>query len=262
MAAPLGRSATASAGAARRRLDQARRTARTGRTPWAGSARISRSISPTTTVGSSGSRPAGSRRLGRQRGRVGDAAVDPAAQVVVLGMAVGGDQQPALHRPAGQVEGPDARLTLDRLDGVGGQPHDQVVAPPPASHVVVHEEGEATERLLLGQPRPVADRLPDPGGEALVVRHRTIPSVADPTGWVEGYRGPGSAGRSRWVVCRCSMSMRPCWIWPGWTPTSSGSSGTQACAWPGSPRCSSRPWWPRSPALTTPSATTPWPPWS
>src|SRR5215211_6367061 len=132
-----------------------------------------------------GSHPAGSRRLGRQRGRVGDAAVDPAAQVV-LGMAVGGDQQPALHRPDGQVEGPDARLTLDRLDGVGGQPHDQVVAPPPASHVVVHEEGEATERLLLGQPRPVADRLPDPGGEALVVRHRTIPSVADPTGWVEG----------------------------------------------------------------------------
>jgi hypothetical protein len=67
-------------------------------------------------------RRVGPRRLGRQRGRVGDAAVDPAAQVVVLGMAVGGDQQPALHRPAGQVEGPDARLTLDRLDGVGGQP--------------------------------------------------------------------------------------------------------------------------------------------
>jgi hypothetical protein len=50
--------------------------------------------------------------------------VGTAAQVVVLGMAVGGDQEPALHRLAGQVEGPDARLTLDRLDGVGGQPHD------------------------------------------------------------------------------------------------------------------------------------------
>src|SRR5215216_2723962 len=51
MAAPLGRSATASAGAARRRLDQARRTART---QWAGSARISRSISGVTAAGSSG----------------------------------------------------------------------------------------------------------------------------------------------------------------------------------------------------------------
>jgi hypothetical protein len=65
---------------------------------------------------------------------------------------------------------------------VGGQPHDQVLAPHPAGHVALHQEGQAAEHLLLGQPRPVTDRIPDPGGEALVVRHREILSVADPTG--------------------------------------------------------------------------------
>ena len=69
----------------------------------------------------------GSALLGRQPAGVGDAPVDPAAQVVVLGV--------------------------------------------PADHP------------LLGQSRPVAEDVPDPGGEAFVVRHRTrLPDARQWTG--------------------------------------------------------------------------------
>jgi hypothetical protein len=44
------------------------------------------------------------RPLGRQRAGVGQVPVDPAAQVLVLSMPVRVHQQPALHRPPGQVE--------------------------------------------------------------------------------------------------------------------------------------------------------------
>src|SRR6266540_1503272 len=45
---------------------------------------------------------------------VGDAAVDPAAQVGVLRAAGGVDDEPALHRPAGHVERPGASSVSNR----------------------------------------------------------------------------------------------------------------------------------------------------
>jgi hypothetical protein len=104
--------------------------------------------------------------------------VDPAAQVLVLNMPVRGHQQPALPRPPRQVERPGARLGQGRLGLVGGHPHDQVLAAHPAGHVAVHQEGEPTEHLLLGQPGLVAEHLPDAGGETFVVRHGQLADFA------------------------------------------------------------------------------------
>jgi hypothetical protein len=55
-------------------------------------------------------------------------AVDPAARVLVLAVAVRVHQQPGLHRPTGQIELPDTRLGQGRLGDIGGHPHDQVLA--------------------------------------------------------------------------------------------------------------------------------------
>src|SRR6266545_3466129 len=70
---------------------------------------------------------------------VGDAAVDPAAQVGVLRAAGGVDDEPALHRPAGHVERPGALFGQQPLVLVRVGPHDQPVLANADGHVAVQQ---------------------------------------------------------------------------------------------------------------------------
>src|SRR6266536_34129 len=105
---------------------------------------------------------------------VGDAAVDPAAQVGVLRAAGGVDDEPALHRPAGHVERPGALFGQQPLVLVRVGPHDQPVLANADGHVAVQQHRQPAEHLLLGQPGFAAEQLPHPGRQPLVVRHGTI----------------------------------------------------------------------------------------
>src|SRR6266498_751333 len=105
---------------------------------------------------------------------VGDATVDPAAQVGVLRAAGGVDDEPALHRPAGHVERPGALFGQQPLVLVRVGPHDQPVLANADGHVAVQQHRQPAEHLLLGQPGFAAEQLPHPGRQPLVVRHGTI----------------------------------------------------------------------------------------
>src|SRR6266516_3998172 len=111
--------------------------------------------------------------LGWEAAGIGDAAVDPAAQVGVFRAAGGLDDDPALHRPAGQVERPGALLGQQSLLLIRVGPDDHAVVAHADGHIAVQQHRQPAEHALLGKARFAADQLSDAGRQALVVRHAT-----------------------------------------------------------------------------------------
>ena len=80
-----------------------------------------------------------------------------------------GDQNPAFHRSARDVENPDIRFGQSRLGVLGADPGDQLVAVYTDRRVAVGEEGDPAEHPLLAQPGRGTEVVADPVGQYLVI---------------------------------------------------------------------------------------------
>src|SRR5439155_21771929 len=84
-------------------------------------------------------------------------------------------------RPPGEVHRAHVRLAERLVMRVRTDAHHEVVPHDAADHVAAAHEGDATEHLPLADVRPVAEHLPDPLSERLVVSHRRLaPQRRDP----------------------------------------------------------------------------------
>src|SRR5438445_2173968 len=111
----------------------------------------------------------------RQRGRVRGPASDPCPKGHVGSVAGGCHQEPARggSPAATQVEGLRAGLAKQDVRLRRIHPDDEVLSVNPDSHVAAEEKGDAAEHLLLDEPWSTCERLPDPRGLRLRIRHRS-----------------------------------------------------------------------------------------
>src|SRR6516165_139263 len=75
--------------------------------------------------------------------------LNPAAQLVVVLDALQPDQDPTLHRPAGDVELLDVRLLQRLVALVRAEPHVEGIPPDAHKQIAVQQEADAAEHLLL-----------------------------------------------------------------------------------------------------------------
>src|SRR5262249_51559216 len=110
----------------------------------------------------------------RQRSHERFRPLNPVAQLVVTLDACRGDQHPALHRLAGDVELPDVRL-LQRLSTlVRAEPDDQRILPDAHKHVAAQQEAGAAEQPLRPDVLAPGQPLPDALGKSFAEGHWSL----------------------------------------------------------------------------------------
>ena len=100
--------------------------------------------------------------------------LNPAGQRVIALDAFRRDQNPALHRPAGDVELLDVRLLQRLVAPVRAEPHDERVLPHVHQKVAVEQEADAAEHLLLFDVLAPAQPLPDAPSQCFVEGHHSL----------------------------------------------------------------------------------------
>src|SRR5438445_172620 len=100
---------------------------------------------------------------------------EPCPNGQVGSVAGGCHQEPARggSPAATQVEGLRAGLAKQDVRLRRIHPDDEVLSVNPDSHVAAEEKGDAAEHLLLDEPWSTCERLPDPRGLRLRIRHRS-----------------------------------------------------------------------------------------
>src|SRR5262249_51796339 len=120
----------------------------------------------------------------------------PATQFVVALDAFRGDQHPALHRPARDVELLDVRFEQGLVASFRAEADDQRVLPDADDHVAIKQESDAAEQLLFLDALFPGQSSADALGEFFAEGHRCPQSacfLGQPAGILSGWADRGSS---------------------------------------------------------------------
>jgi hypothetical protein len=108
-----------------------------------------------------------------------DTTGDPEAELALCLDALGRDEDPAFHRPAGHVKEPRVRPGESVVARLRADAHHQLAAAGDTDcHVAAQQEREASEHRLLGHSVLVGELLADSVREILVIGHTDTEGIA------------------------------------------------------------------------------------